>query len=126
MKRSTFYQCATCKTIAIKVNDGGGEMSCCGEPMAVLEPNSTDAAGEKHVPVIERDGDAVTVKVGSVAHPMEEDHSIQWVYITTEEGVLSKCLKPGEPPVATFDLAGQTPLEAFEFCNKHGLWKAEF
>ena len=126
MKRSTFYHCEKCGTITMKVADGGGELSCCGEPMTILEPNSSGAAPAKHVPVIERAGDAVTVTVGEVEHPMEDAHSIQWVYVITEEGALSQCLKPGQAPVAKFDLAGQTPIEAYEYCNLHGLWKASF
>ena len=125
MKRSTFYKCDKCGTIAIKVVDGGGEMCCCKEPMRVLDPNTTDAAQEKHVPSVSVKNGILHAQVGSVAHPMEEDHYIQWIYVVTEEGVVARCLKPGQAPEATIDLEGQTPIAVYEYCNKHGLWKAE-
>ena len=125
MKRSTFYKCDVCDNIVVKVADGGGELCCCKQPMRVVEPNSTDAAGEKHVPVVERDGDKLVVNVGSVDHPMEDAHSIQWIYVVTEEGVIARCLKPGETPHAEISLGGQTPISVYEYCNLHGLWKAE-
>ena len=125
MKRATFYRCATCGNIVIKAYDGGGEISCCGQPMEVLQPNTTDAATEKHVPVVSLEGDTLTAQVGSVTHPMDEDHFIQWIYVVTEEGVIARCLKPGEAPVATVNLEGQKPLYVFEYCNKHGLWMSE-
>lgn len=124
MKRSTFYQCPVCGAIAIKVTDAG-KLFCCGKPMEVIEPNTTDAAQEKHVPVIELDGDDLTVTVGSVEHPMAEDHWINWIYAVTEEGVHARCLKPGDEPKASFDLEDEKLIEVYEYCNKHGLWKAE-
>ena len=90
-----------------------------------LIPNTTDAAGEKHVPVVSVNGDEVSVKVGSVEHPMLEAHYIQWIVIETENGYQVKNLKPGEKPEAVFKLAtGEKVLAAYEFCNLHGLWKA--
>ena len=123
MKRSTFYRCEVCGNMVVKVADGAGQLVCCGQPMGVVEANSTDAAGEKHVPVAVREGDTLSVNVGSVDHPMLDEHSIQWVYVVTEEGVIARCLKPGEAPHADIVLGGQTPLEVFEYCNIHGLWK---
>ena len=123
MKRSTFYRCAQCGNIAVKVAEGGGVLSCCGQPMEIIEPNTTDAAQEKHVPVVTVEGDKIIVNVGSVNHPMEDAHSIQWIYVVTEEGVLARCLKPGEAPHAEIALGGQKPLEVYEYCNLHGLWK---
>ena len=125
MRRSTFYICKHCGSIAMKPVDSGVPLVCCGEDMSVLEANSTDAATEKHVPVVTVEGDTVHVEVGSVQHPMEEDHYIEWIYLVTEHGVQSKCLKPGEAPVADFALVDDRPLEVYEYCNKHGLWKAE-
>ncbi|MGI6217789.1 MAG: desulfoferrodoxin family protein [Coriobacteriales bacterium] len=125
MKRATFYVCKRCGNIVIKVNDGGGTLMCCGQPMEILEPNSTDAAQEKHVPAIEIDGDTLKVSVGSVLHPMDPDHYIEWVYVVTKEGVLARCFQPGEEPVASFDISGQNPISVFAFCNKHGLWKID-
>lgn len=123
MKRSTFYRCAKCGNIVVKVAEGAGQLTCCGEAMQVIEPNTTDAAQEKHVPVVTLEDDKIIVNVGDVDHPMEEAHSIQWVYVVTEEGVLARCLKPGEAPHAEIALGGQTPIEVYEYCNLHGLWK---
>ena len=100
--------------------------SCCGETMAELAPNSTDAAGEKHVPVIKVDGSKVTVEVGAVAHPMLEAHYITFIVLETTQGYQKKDLKPGEKPEAVFALAdGEAVVAAYEYCNLHGLWKAE-
>lgn len=125
MKRSTFYRCEKCGNIVVKVAEGGGTLTCCGQAMTVIEPNSTDAAGEKHVPVVNVEGDSIIVNVGSVDHPMAEEHSIQWVYVVTEEGVLARCLKPGDAPHAEIALGGQHPISVFEYCNLHGLWKTD-
>lgn len=125
MKRATFYRCAKCGNIVVKAVDGGGVLTCCGEAMAELKPNTTDGAAEKHVPVAQVEGDKIVVNVGSADHPMLDEHFIQWVYVVTEEGVLAKCLKPGEAPHAEICLGGQKPLMVFEYCNLHGLWMAE-
>ncbi len=102
------------------------DVKCCGEAMVELVPNTSDGAGEKHVPVIEVDGNTVTVKVGEVDHPMLEAHYIQWIAIETEQGRQRKTLNPGDAPVATFAIAeGDKLKEAYEYCNLHGLWKAE-
>ena len=99
---------------------------CCGEEMLELVPNTSDGAGEKHVPVLERAGQTVTVKVGSVAHPMLEEHSIRWIALETKEGMQRKRLAPGAEPKASFALTeGDEPVAAYEYCNLHGLWKAE-
>ncbi|MCR5090767.1 MAG: desulfoferrodoxin [Oscillospiraceae bacterium] len=91
-----------------------------------LIPNTTDAAGEKHVPVISADGNTVTVTVGAVEHPMLEAHFIQWILLETTDGYQKKALKPGEKPRAVFALAeGEKAAAAYEYCNLHGLWKAE-
>jgi len=125
MKRATFYKCPKCGNIVVKAYDGGGKLMCCGEEMQVIDPNTTDAATEKHVPVVQLADGKLTVKVGEVTHPMDEDHFIQWVYVITEEGLIVRCLKPGQAPEVVIDLDGQTPLSVFEFCNKHGLWKTD-
>ena len=122
-KRETFYICKRCGNIAIKLVDSGVPMKCCGQDMEILEPNTTDAAAEKHVPVIAIEGDIVTVTVGEVAHPMVEDHWIEWIYLVTEQGVQAKCLKPGDEPKAMFVLDGDKVVAAYAYCNKHGLWK---
>ena len=125
MKRSTFYKCDVCGAMAVKVVDGEGELCCCKQPMRVVEANTSDAAQEKHVPDVSVQNNILYAQVGSVAHPMEEDHYIQWVYVVTEHGVIARCLEPGHAPEATIALGSETPLEVYEYCNKHGLWKAE-
>ena len=93
--------------------------------MKAIQPNTTDAAGEKHVPVIEQNGQTVTVTVGSVEHPMLDAHYIQWILLETKQGRQRKTLKPGDKPVATFALTeGDTVVAAYEYCNLHGLWKS--
>ena len=125
MKRATFYLCEVCGTMAVKAVDGGGEMCCCKQPMKVVEANTSDGAKEKHVPAATVEGDKIIVNVGDVDHPMLEEHSIQWVYVVTQEGVLARCLKPGEAPHAEIALGGQTPIAVYEYCNLHGLWKLD-
>ena len=120
-----FFKCKKCGKIVEVVNKGCPVVVCCGEEMTELKANMMDGAVEKHVPVIEADGDKVTVKVGSAVHPMEADHYIQWIEIETAKGVQRRYLKPGEAPEAVFALAGEKLIAAYEYCNKHGLWKAE-
>ena len=117
-----FYKCKDCNSILILDN----ALDCCTEGWAELLPNTTDASGEKHVPVINADGKNVTVTVGSVEHPMLDVHYIMWIVLETTQGYQKKNLLPGEKPVAHFALAeGETVLAAYEYCNLHGLWKAE-
>jgi len=97
-------------------------MVCCGENMVELVANATDAAGEKHVPVVSVDGNTINVSVGSVAHPMIEEHFIEWIYLETEKGGQMKFLKPGEEPKASFVLENDEPVGAYAYCNLHGLW----
>ena len=121
-----FYQCTHCGNIFAVVEDGGVVPNCCGEAMQLLKPNTTDAAQEKHVPVIERNGTAVTVKVGSVAHPMQEEHFIQWVTLIQGAKTQQAVLKPGEAPEAVFTVDdASAPVTAYEYCNLHGLWVSE-
>lgn len=120
-----FLKCKRCGKIVEFINDGAPETVCCGEPMVELKANTTDAATEKHVPVIEIVGDKVSVSVGSVVHPMEAAHYIQWIAIETNRGVYRKNLNPDEEPKATFVLSDEKLIAAYEYCNLHGLWKAE-
>lgn len=121
-----FYICNHCKNIIGKIHDSGVPVVCCGEKMAELVPNTTDAATEKHVPVIKVDGTSVTVTIGSTLHPMTEEHLIQWVYLETEEGGQRKNLKAGDKPELTFAITpGNRVKAAYAYCNLHGLWKAE-
>jgi superoxide reductase len=120
-----FYQCSHCKNIITYVDNKGVPVMCCGEKMQELVPGTVDAALEKHVPVVEKDGNKVSVKVGSVTHPMLEEHYIVFIAIETKNGSQIKYLKPGEEPAAEFVLAdGDEFVAAYEYCNLHGLWKA--
>ena len=117
-------KCMTCGNIVTVLNEGGGTITCCGSNMTELVPNTSDGAGEKHVPVVTVDGSKVSVAVGSVEHPMLDAHYIQWVALETDKGVQIKKLKPGEKPFAEFVLAeGEKAVAAYEYCNLHGLWK---
>jgi superoxide reductase len=121
-----FYRCEVCGNLVGLIHNGGGEMVCCDEPMQLLVPNTVDASGEKHVPVITKDGDKITVKVGSVEHPMTEKHYIQWIYLLTPSGGQRKCLTPDDKPEAVFCVCCEDgDFEAFEYCNLHGLWSAK-
>ena len=122
----TFYKCERCGNIIAYLHESGVKVRCCGEEMKPLEPQTADAAGEKHVPVIKVEGQIVTVTVGSVDHPMLEKHYINWILLETKEGRQRKTLKPGDRPEAVFALApGDEVVAAYEFCNLHGLWKTE-
>ena len=122
IERTQVYKCPICGNIVEVLEAGGGTLVCCGKPMEHLISNTTDAATEKHVPVIEAIEGGYKVTVGSVTHPMLEEHYIQWIELITENTVLRKFLKPGEVPVAVF-LTEEKALCAREYCNLHGLWK---
>ena len=126
MKELKFFVCTHCGNLAGMVYSSGVPMICCGEPMKELVPNTVDAAGEKHKPVVSVAGNTVTVTVGSVAHPMTEAHLIQWVALQTEQGVQRKVLAADSAPTVTFALTeGDKPVAAYAYCNLHGLWKTE-
>ncbi|MFQ9516474.1 MAG: desulfoferrodoxin family protein [Eubacterium sp.] len=119
-----FYVCEHCGNIIHFVKDAGVPVMCCGEKMKELVPGITDAAQEKHVPVIEQDGQKVVVKVGSLEHPMLEEHYIEWIVLETKKGYQKVNLKPGDEPNAEFMLTEDDKVvAAYEFCNLHGLWK---
>lgn len=121
-ERLEVYKCEVCGNIVEVLHGGDGELVCCGQPMNRFVENTVDAAKEKHVPVIEKVEGGVKVKVGSVAHPMEEKHWIEWVEIIADGKAYRQFLNPGEAPEATFNVeAGQ--ITAREYCNLHGLWK---
>lgn len=120
-----FYRCEHCGQIVAIVKKTGVPVICCGEPMKEIIPGSVDAAAEKHVPVCEVNGNVVTVTVGSVEHPMLENHYIEWVALQTKQGNQRKSLKPGEAPKVCFSLCEGDEVEAvYAYCNLHGLWKA--
>ena len=120
-----FFICEHCGNIIEMVKNAGVPVMCCGQKMKELIPGTTDAAQEKHVPVYEVQGNSVTVKVGSVAHPMLDVHYIEWIVLQTKQGVQRKNLNPGDAPEATFALCDGDEVEAvYAYCNLHGLWKA--
>ncbi|HMK65403.1 MAG TPA: desulfoferrodoxin [Thermodesulfobacteriota bacterium] len=117
------YKCELCGNMVEVLHGGQGELVCCGQPMKLLIENSVDAAKEKHVPVIEKTGNGFKVKIGSVPHPMEEKHYIEWIEVIADGKAYRQFLKPGEPPEAFFEISASS-ITAREFCNLHGLWKA--
>lgn len=121
-----FYVCNHCGNIVQFVKNKGVPVVCCGEKMSELIPGTSDGAVEKHVPAVKVEGSRVTVTVGSVEHPMQDAHYIEWVILETEKGYQKVDLKPDQPPVAEFFVPeGDKPIAAYEYCNLHGLWKAE-
>lgn len=123
-KMMEVYKCELCGNMVEILHAGQGELVCCGKPMKLLTENTVDAAKEKHVPVVEKIADGYLVKVGSVAHPMEEQHYIEWIEIQFDNKVGRKYLKPGEKPEAVFHGIDAESISAREYCNVHGLWKA--
>lgn len=116
----------TCGKIVEELNQFEKQISCCGQPMKELKANTSDGATEKHVPLVEKDGRNVTVKVGSIYHPMTEEHSIAWVYLQTKKGGQRKNLCPAEEPIARFVVTeDDEPIAAYAYCNLHGFWKTE-
>lgn len=118
------YKCEACGNIVEVIHGGGAELVCCGEEMKLMSENTVDAAQEKHVPVIKRSGNTITVKVGDVAHPMEEKHYIEWIELVADGKAYRQFLNSGDKPEAVFELTADT-LVAREYCNLHGLWKAD-
>jgi superoxide reductase len=117
------YKCNVCGNIVEVLHGGVGALVCCGQPMELLKEKTEEVGLEKHVPVIEKTDTGIKVKIGSVPHPMEEKHYIEWVEITTDGGVYRKFLKPGDKPEAEFEIKAEK-IEAREYCNVHGLWKS--
>lgn len=121
-KRLQLFRCDVCGHIIMVFNEGKGTLVCCNQPMVQLEENTTDAAKEKHVPVIEKNAAGYKVKIGEVPHPMEEKHYIAWVELLAPDTLYCHFLKPGEAPEASFGAAAE-PLSAREYCTVHGYWK---
>lgn len=122
--RLEVYKCERCGNIVEVLHGGAGELVCCGAPMVLLRENTTDAAAEKHVPVMAKGDHGVVVKVGSVAHPMEAGHHIEWIEVVAGGKAYREFLEPGGKPEATFCIEGKIATLR-EYCNKHGLWKAD-
>jgi superoxide reductase len=122
-KKMQVFKCEVCGNIVLVLHEGAGQLVCCNQPMKLMEENTVDAAQEKHVPVIEKTADGFKVSVGSVAHPMEEKHYIEWIELTADGQVYRQFLKPGEKPEAFFKIDARD-VTAREYCNLHGLWKS--
>jgi superoxide reductase len=124
-EKKQIYKCEICGNIVEVLHEGKGELVCCGQPMKLYEEKTADSATEKHVPVIEKMDDKVKVKVGSVPHPMDEKHYIEWIELIVDGKSYRQFLKPGDAPEATFDIRvpADSKLEAREYCSLHGLWK---
>ena len=125
MCENRFYICEKCGNIVGLVHDGGVPMMCCGQKMKKLEAGVVEASHEKHIPVVTVEGNIVRVVVGSVTHPMSEEHHIAWVYLQTNRGGQRKCLDVTGAPEVVFALADETPVAVYAYCNLHGLWMAE-
>ena len=123
MCESRFYLCRKCGNIVGLIHGAGVPIMCCGSEMEHLQAVTENEGGEKHSPVVTVEGENVKVKVGSVPHPMETDHSINWVYLQTVRGGQRKCLISGDKPEVEFKFCDDKPTAVYSYCNKHGLWK---
>ncbi len=121
-ERLEVYKCEVCGNIVEVLHGGKGQLVCCNKPMVKLEEGSVDASQEKHVPVVEKVSGGYKVKVGSVAHPMEEKHYIEWIELIADGRVYRQFLNPGEAPEAFFPVEAEK-VTAREYCNLHGLWR---
>ncbi|MCH4208430.1 MAG: desulfoferrodoxin Dfx [Solobacterium sp.] len=124
MEELAFYRCKHCGNIIIKLHDSNVPVVCCGEPMQLLKANSTDAATEKHVPVVVRENNKITVTVGSVEHPMTAEHYIEFIVLQTAKGFRVAHLQPGDKPSVDF-YEDEPVIAVYEYCNLHGLWMAK-
>ena len=120
-----FYICEHCGNIVGMIHNAGVPMMCCGQKMTKLEAGVVEASHEKHIPVVTVEGNTVRVNVGSVTHPMSEEHHIAWIYLQTNRGGQRKCLDVTGAPEVTFALADETPVAVYAYCNLHGLWKTD-
>ena len=125
MCKVKFYICEHCGNIIEMIHDAGVPITCCAEKMKELDAGVVEASHEKHVPVISLDKNTVTVNVGSVEHPMTEEHGIFWVCLQTDKGIHRKCLEIGKAPIVTFGIFDEKPKSVYAYCNLHGLWRAD-
>ena len=124
MCNNKFYVCEHCGNLVELIHDAGVSITCCGQKMKTLEPGMIEASQEKHLPVVSVVGNTVMVNVGSVEHPMSEEHRILWVCLQTDKGIQRKYLEIGKAPIVTFALSEEKPVSVSAYCNLHGLWKA--
>ncbi|MFA5050401.1 MAG: desulfoferrodoxin [Candidatus Micrarchaeia archaeon] len=122
-KLNEIYKCNVCGNIVELVHASIGELVCCQKPMVLLEEKTQDVGNEKHVPLIEQTKNGILVKIGSIAHPMEEKHYIEFIEVLLNQKVYRKYLRPGEKPEAEFEISYSGEIIAREYCNIHGLWK---
>lgn len=122
-EKNQIYKCNICGNIVEVLHAGMGKLVCCGEPMNLLVQRNEDTGMEKHVPVVEKTNDGVKVKVGSIAHPMEKEHYIEWIEVIGDGRIYRKFLNAGDEPVAEFDINAENVV-AREYCTVHGLWKS--
>ncbi|MEL7669307.1 desulfoferrodoxin [Methanobacterium sp.] len=125
-EQNQVYRCNICGNIVNVLHTGVGKLVCCGQEMQLLEEKTTDSGSEKHVPVVEKTDNGIKVKIGSIPHPMEENHFIEWIEIAADGRVYRKMLKPGDKPETEFemDLEDINVINAREYCSIHGLWKS--
>ena len=124
-KSQKFFVCKRCGNMVGFIDDKGVPLVCCGENMAELVSNTVDASKEKHLPAVSVSGNSIGVQVGSVAHPMTDEHHIAFVYVETERGGQRKSLKVGEEPKLAFSVVDDKPVAVYAYCNLHGMWKTE-
>jgi superoxide reductase len=120
-----FFICKHCGNMVGLIANKGGPLSCCGESMKELVPNTVEASTEKHIPVVTVSGGVVTVAVGSAAHPMEEAHHIEFVFVETEHGGIRRRLSVGDKPSVSISIGDEKPVAVSAYCNLHGLWRTE-
>lgn len=123
--KTRFFICRICGNQIGMIKDSGVPVICCGQKMDMLNPNTVEASGEKHLPVVTIEGGTIKVNIGSVDHPMIPEHYIEWVYLQTENGGQRKALKPGDKPSVSFCVGDDKAVAVFAYCNLHGLWKTE-
>lgn len=123
--KTMFYKCEVCGNVIAVMVHGGGTLVCCGQDMKLLDANTTDAAQEKHVPALQLSGDQLSVQIGSALHPMTPEHFINFIVARQGNTAQAACLTPADAPKASFTVRPGEPVTVYEYCNLHGLWKAE-
>jgi superoxide reductase len=126
MEKVKYYLCKKCGNLVRVINQGGGTLTCCNESMQELKPNTVDASQEKHIPVAIFEEGILNIKIGSIMHPMIDEHYIMWIHVITQDGTIySKSFEPGDIPEVTFKIADLKKATIYAYCNIHGLWKSE-